>query len=436
MAADPSTLQVLRQALDEFREHCRQPWYTRLFRRGRGVQAPLEALVRHGEHLATREQEHQQVLAAFNRTLVEHERQLAEWSGTRVKLGVLSAQVGALAAHAATVAATLEAHGEHDVALGREQAKLAEEAVAQARQLARLADAAETSRRALAETATLLTALRGAAETGRGETRAELDRLVASQAALQFAQQAHHEGLLRAQADVARLLRDRGPDRPDEFASFYLAFENRFRGSPEEIAARLRIYLPDVASAIQRAGSGKPWVDLGCGRGEWLEILRGEGVDARGVDDNVAMLESCRQRNLPVECGDALAFLERQEPESLAGLSAFHLIEHLPYRTMIALFRAAQRALAPGGVLIVETPNPQNVSVGACNFYMDVTHQKPIPPMTAEFIAEHAGFKSVTVVRLHPFPRHAERDQLPTVTDREYCEMFYGPQDYAIVAIK
>jgi O-antigen chain-terminating methyltransferase len=103
---------------------------------------------------------------------------------------------------------------------------------------------------------------------------------------------------------------------------------------------------------------------------------------------------------------------------------------------MLALINSAWTALAPGGCLLLETPNPQNVSVGACNFYMDVTHRHPIPPMTGEFIARQAGFSAVTVLRLHPSERHAERDSLPTVTEREYCEMFYGPQDYAIIAIK
>lgn len=301
------------------------------------------------------------ILGKLNTTLVQHESRLNESDALRAKLGLLSAQVTALAAHADATQSSLAHHNE--------QLKI------------------------------------------------------------------HDASLEKTEAGLMKLLRDRGPDRPEEFARFYLAFENQFRGTREEIAAKHAPYLPHVAAALERTGVA-PWLDVGCGRGEWLEMLHAQGAAACGVDDNPAMLQACRERNLSVVSGDALEHLEAQPAGTLAGVSAFHVIEHLPYRTMLAFFHAAHVALAKGGCLIVETPNPQNVSVGACNFYMDLTHQKPIPPMTAEFVARHAGFADVKVLRLHPAKRHAERDSLPTVTDREYCEMFYGPQDYAIIAVK
>ncbi len=301
------------------------------------------------------------ILGKLNATLVQHENRLNESDGIKAKLGLLSAQITALAAHA------------------------------------------------------------DATQSTSGEVKERL--------------KAHEVSLEKTEAGLAKLLRDRGPDRPEEFARFYLAFENQFRGTREEIAAKHAPYLPHVAPALERTGVTQ-WLDVGCGRGEWLELLLAQGAAARGVDDNPAMLQACRERNLSVVSGDALDHLEAQPAGTLAGVSAFHVIEHLPYRTMLAFFHAAHAALAPGGCLIVETPNPQNVSVGACNFYMDLTHQKPIPPMTAEFVARHAGFTEVKILRLHPAQRHAERDSLPTVTEREYCEMFYGPQDYAIVAVK
>lgn len=338
-----------------------------------------EALLSQLRDTTAKNDEFYRILVAHNETLVQHEERLAEWNKAKTSLGVLSAQVSALAAHASAVSLQFD----------------------------------------------------------RNNTRLdEIDAAVqAHYQASQTAAQAISSVVNRVQADLKTLLRDRGPDRPEEFARFYLAFENKFRGSREDIAQRHDIYVPYVQTVVKLL-STKTWADLGCGRGEWLEILRSNGAHVLGVDDNTAMLAACRERNLPVHDGDALEFLEQQSPDSLAGVSAFHLIEHLPYRAMLSLFRAAYRALAPGGCLIIETPNPQNVSVGACNFYMDITHQKPIPPMTAEFIANHSGFTQVTLLRLHPFARHAERDSLPTVTEREYCEMFYGPQDYAIVAVK
>jgi O-antigen chain-terminating methyltransferase len=244
-------------------------------------------------------------------------------------------------------------------------------------------------------------------------------------------------GLQSQEVRVTKLYRERGPDDPELFARFYLAFENQFRGTAEEITAKTLPYIPSVKKVIAAAAGAKSWIDLGCGRGEWLAQLVALGLEPVGVDTNQSMLQVCRERGLKVIEADALEYVQQLPADSVLGISAFHLIEHLPYRTLLALMSAVWRAIKPGGCLILETPNPQNVSVGACNFYMDLTHQKPIPPMTAEFLVRHAGFREVRVMRLNPFEaRHAQRDSLPTITEREYCEMFYGPRDYGIVAIK
>lgn len=382
------------------------------------------------QQLGAQQETLHQELIALNRTLVAHEQRLAEWDQTRTRLGLLSAQVSALAAQSAALVMQTQRLATGSEELRSSQAEMQNESADQRGQIAKLATSLIDQARQLREVQSHMVQL--GAETNR--LNAADQTLTLGQANQAQITDALSGRIQQAQADLAPLLRDRGPERPAEFAEFYLAFENQFRGTREEILQRQQVYLPHIQAARLRV-AGKPWLDLGCGRGEWLEYLREQGIDALGVDDNEAMLATCRERGLNVVASDALAFLEQQAPHSLAGASAFHLIEHLPYRTMLALFRAAYRALAPGGCLIIETPNPQNVSVGACNFYMDVTHQRPIPPMTAEFIARHAGF-SPTVLRLHPFARHAERDSLPTVTEREYCEMFYGPQDYAILAIR
>lgn len=363
--------------------------------------------------------EHQGVLEAFNRTLVRHEELLAQWEARRARLAEVSAQVAALASHADALRQEVE----------RTSARL---------------EAGERQREAAATEILRLVAkqdekLRTEAAVHAAALGAVQERLAEDAAGLEAVRAAGRElggAVARVGAELKVLLDERGPDRPEWFAKFYLAFEDRFRGSREEVLRKLRAaYLPEVTRALAQSGV-RGWRDLGCGRGEWLEVLAGAGAEAVGVDSSPEMVAHCAGRGLAVEHGDALERLAAVPTGTLAGVSAFHLVEHLPYRKMLALVDAAFAALAPGGCLVFETPNPQNVSVGACNFYMDVTHQKPIPPMTAEFIATHAGFREVRVLRLSPFARHAERDSLPTVTDREYCEMFYGPQDYAIVAFK
>lgn len=240
------------------------------------------------------------------------------------------------------------------------------------------------------------------------------------------------------QVRFTALRKEAGLPSPAEraaFHDFYIAFENAFRGSEGAIRAKQEIYVSAVGRAFKDTASSD-WLDLGCGRGEWLDLVASIGGVPSGVDTNPRMVAHCRDRGFTVSETDAMAALQAVSPESLAGISAFHLIEHIPPHEQVLLVRQAFIALRPGGCLIVETPNPQNVTVGACNFYMDPTHRNPVPPMTAEFLARNAGFASVEVLRLNAFPRYAERDSLPTVADREMCEFFYGPQDYGIVAFK
>jgi O-antigen chain-terminating methyltransferase len=275
--------------------------------------------------------------------------------------------------------------------------------------------------------------------------RAELDACSSRLARAESATAMHTQDL-RALAEksndvLARLValrKDTGLPSPEEqatFDDFYLAFENAFRGSEAEISRKQAIYASAVGRAFKDAGC-MDWLDLGCGRGEWLNLVASVGGTPTGVDTNPRMVAHCRARGFNAAEGDAVAALRSVAPGTLAGVSAFHLIEHIPAHEQVLLVRHAFASLRPGGCLILETPNPQNVTVGACNFYMDPTHRNPVPPMTAEFLARNAGFASVEVLRLNAFPRYAERDSLTSVADREMCEFFYGPQDYAIVAFK
>lgn len=184
---------------------------------------------------------------------------------------------------------------------------------------------------------------------------------------------------------------------------FYRAFEDRYRGERATIKERLRAYLPFLRplAAWPHAGA----LDLGCGRGEWLELLGEEGFAARGIDLDDGMLAACRERGLDVENTDALAALRAQPDNSLALVSAFHLVEHIPFDLVRELVAEALRALQPGGLLIMETPNPENLVVGASDFYTDPSHERPIPPNLLSFAAEHAGFARQKIVRLQEDPQ-------------------------------
>ncbi|RJF99364.1 class I SAM-dependent methyltransferase [Noviherbaspirillum saxi] len=218
-----------------------------------------------------------------------------------------------------------------------------------------------------------------------------------------------------------------------DMESFYVAFEDKFRGTHDDIQNRLRVYLPYVTAFAGQADARV--VDIGCGRGEWLDLLRQQGIAATGVDLNHAMVKVCQDMGLQAECDDAIAWLRRQREGSLAAVTGFHIIEHLPFGTMVALFDAALRALRPDGLIIFETPNPENVIVGSCNFYYDPTHQHPLVPTVIEFLARQRGFAHAEILRLHPF---AEDQRIHEDTDlaRRLNHLFYGPQDFAILGWK
>ena len=215
---------------------------------------------------------------------------------------------------------------------------------------------------------------------------------------------------------------------------FYHRLENRYRGSPEEIAHRLRIYLPDVEAAVLRTGN-KPVMDIGCGRGEWLGLLSEVGIKAFGVDTNTVQLDEARRQGRDVRHGDAVAFLADTEDASLSVISAHHLIEHLPFDTVAWITREAMRVLAPGGLLLFETPNPANVLVGATTFHTDPTHLKPMPAPVMEVLLETAGFHPVELRHLHAHGRFAEFLAKPDFNN-DLASLMFGPQDLAVLGTK
>jgi SAM-dependent methyltransferase len=176
---------------------------------------------------------------------------------------------------------------------------------------------------------------------------------------------------------------------------FYVAFQDAFRGSREEIEEKLRGYLPCLGPA-GLDGATHAVLDLGCGRGEWLEMLREQGFRGHGVDTNRVALAMCRERGLEVTEADAVAFLKVQKSDSFEAVTGFHLIEHLAFKTWISLFDETLRVLNPRGIFIFETPNPLSLAVALGGFYRDPTHRFPVHPDTLKLIAESRGFVNVT----------------------------------------
>jgi SAM-dependent methyltransferase len=217
--------------------------------------------------------------------------------------------------------------------------------------------------------------------------------------------------------------------------ALYVSFEDQFRGSREDIKERMRVYLPIIHEA--NVGTEEmPVLDLGCGRGEWLELLREEGLRARGVDLNRVLVEACRQQGLEIVEGDAIGYLRSLPDASLGVVTAFHLIEHLPFDGFVRLLDETVRVLKPGGVAIFETPNPENVLVGSYTFYLDPTHRNPLPSSVVKFLAEARGLCRVGIMPLHPYSTAYHVEEAGLDVAKRFNEYFYGPQDYALTGWK
>lgn len=180
---------------------------------------------------------------------------------------------------------------------------------------------------------------------------------------------------------------------------FYRAFEERFRGPREDIKKRLEVYLPFI-KPLTAVYDNCLAIDLGCGRGEWLELLGENDFVAEGVDLDEGMLSACQELGLKVRLDDALGFLKELPDESQVIVSGFHLAEHIPFTDLKQLVNESLRVLKPAGVLILETPNPENLVVGTSSFYLDPTHNRPLPPQLLAFLPEFYGYDRTKVVRL------------------------------------
>lgn len=214
--------------------------------------------------------------------------------------------------------------------------------------------------------------------------------------------------------------------------NFYVEFERWFRGTPAEIKKRQEVYVPYFTKS--KVDSQKhPVVDIGCGRGEFVQSLADKNIRAIGLDLNKAMVDHVKALKLEAVQDDALSYLRKQKSGSLMAVTGFHIVEHIPFIDLVHIFDECYRTLVPGGFIIFETPNPENLIVGACNFYADPSHLHPLPPAMLEFTLKTRGFNKTEIKRLHPIKADIKSDD-PMV--QELAERVFGPQDYAVIAYK
>ncbi len=205
----------------------------------------------------------------------------------------------------------------------------------------------------------------------------------------------------------------------------WMRFAETFRGSPEDIRNHLRFYLPFLEGC-------RKVVDLGCGRGEFLELMQEAGIEALGVDHSAACVELCRRKGLRAEQADLLDWL-RAGTGSFDAVFCAQVVEHLPPACLPELVRLAGDALVPGGLLVIETPNPHCLAIFATHFYLDPTHVRPVPAPLLRFYMEEAGFSGIQVHWLSPAAESfAGLASLP----QDFRETFFGGLDYAIIGRK
>lgn len=225
-------------------------------------------------------------------------------------------------------------------------------------------------------------------------------------------------------------------EKARDFNPFYEneAFEEEFRGSREQLLAGYK----DLAVRFHHCA---PVLDIGCGRGEFLEILRDEGIPARGVEIDPALVEACQRRGLDVKQNDAIAELSSLGDGELGGVVLIQVVEHLTPQQVLELVLLAYDKVRPGGRVIVETVNPQSLYVFSHAFYVDPTHTQPVHPAYLDFVFRQAGFSDVIIDwRSPPSPDEAllpvEGDEAAAANIERLNRILFSPQDYAVIATR
>jgi SAM-dependent methyltransferase/chaperonin cofactor prefoldin len=213
------------------------------------------------------------------------------------------------------------------------------------------------------------------------------------------------------------------------FDLLYRAFEDHHRGDRADITRRFRDDYLDLLLSLPN--EALPFADLGCGRGELVELLVESGAEAIGVDSN--------EGQVPTDDGarfvhdDLFRWLDRQDDASLRAITSMHVVEHLPLDLQVRMVFEARRVLAPGGMLILETPNALSLSTAATNFWVDPTHERPVHPLFLEFLAREAGFSDIELRPLHPLEVHfSGADEAPRLA-ADIESLILGAGDMALI---
>jgi len=206
----------------------------------------------------------------------------------------------------------------------------------------------------------------------------------------------------------------------------WLKFADRFRGTEEYVKETQRFYLPHFSRCHYV-------LDIGCGRGEFLELMQESGVAARGIDLNEECVAICRQKGLEAQLADVFTYLDELPAGGFDGIFCGQVVEHIAPERVPDLIRLMARALQPGGVVVVETPNPESLAIFATHFYIDPTHVRPVPAPLLVFYMEEHGLGGIRVERRSPAV-----ESLPALAQlpEEVRDSFFGGLDYAAIAMK
>jgi len=232
-----------------------------------------------------------------------------------------------------------------------------------------------------------------------------------------------------------RLIRRRGvvnaepaptPLEQPALAFDYARFSERFRGNEEYVRTKQLFYVPHFAGLAQV-------LDIGCGRGEFLQVMKDAGIGARGIDSDAESIAQCRAHGLEAEVADLFTYLDALPDSALDGIYSSQVVEHLPPERLPELIRLAASKLRRGGVLALETPNPECLAIFATHFYLDPTHTRPIPSPLMMFYMEEAGFGGLQLHRLSPAV-----ESMPSLAtlQAEFREAFFGALDYSVIGRK
>jgi 2-polyprenyl-3-methyl-5-hydroxy-6-metoxy-1,4-benzoquinol methylase len=206
----------------------------------------------------------------------------------------------------------------------------------------------------------------------------------------------------------------------------YSRFAERFRGSADYVKEGQKFYVP----MFQKC---RNVLDIGCGRGEFLELMRDAGVPARGIEQSAELVALCRSRGLEAQVADLFQYLGDQPNGDFDGIFCAQVVEHLPPNRLPEMVRLAAEKLVRGGVLLIETPNPECLAIYATHFYLDPTHQRPIPHPLLAFYMEENGLGGIEVHKRSPAV-----ESMPALQSlpEEFRDQFFGGLDYGIVGRK